>query len=221
VRADPAARDSALDRLAGVRGDVEADSSSRFDGLPRHRASGALDGGPRAWIGQWIPGRPAWLEVRAARELALRELRLEPVAARVRRPTRVRVDADGVRGPQAPVAADGRVVLPRTVRGRAFRVHVLDAAFPPGTPPRAMRRRAVGIGELRARGIGRLRVPRAGTVRVPCGPSRWTCAARAPARPPGSCGWSCGRTCGAWTPAGSSGPRRAQGPSPCRPGRST
>jgi hypothetical protein len=81
----------------------------------------------------------------------------------------VRLDADGARGPEAAVAPDGRVLLPRPVRGRAFRLHVMAAAFPPGTPPRAMRRRAVGIGELRAAGIGRLRVPRTGTVRLPCG----------------------------------------------------
>ena len=36
-------------------GDV--DSSARFEGLGRYRASGAFDGGGgRAWIGQWIAG---------------------------------------------------------------------------------------------------------------------------------------------------------------------
>jgi hypothetical protein len=169
VRADPGAPDAALDRLAGVRGGLRAESSSRFDGLPAHRASGAFDGGARAWIGQWIPGRPAWLEFELGRERTLRELRLEPVAARVRRPVRVRLDADGARGPEAAVAPDGRVVLPRPVRGRAFRLHVVAAAFPPGTPGRARRRRAVGIGELRAPGVPRLRVPRAGPLLAPCG----------------------------------------------------
>jgi hypothetical protein len=168
VRAAPGARDSALDRLAGVRGDLRADSSSRWDGLPRYRASGAFDGGPRGWIGQWIPGRPAWLGF-AGGKTTLRDLRLEPVAARVRRPTRVRLDADGRRGPEAAVAPDGRVALPRPVTGRSFRLHVLEAAFPPGTPARARRRRAVGIGELRAAGVERLRVPGTGALRTACG----------------------------------------------------
>ncbi len=170
VRADPGTPDAALDRLAGVRGGgLRAESSSRFDGLPRHRASGAFDGGDRAWIGQWIPGRPAWLGFELARERTLRELRLEPVAARVRRPLRVRLDADGARGPEAAVDRDGRVLLPRRVRGRAFRLHVVAAAFPPGTPARTRRRRAVGIAELRAPGVPRLRVPRAGPLRAACG----------------------------------------------------
>jgi hypothetical protein len=188
VRADPGAPDAALDRLAGVRGGLRAESSSRFDGLPVHRASGAFDGGSRAWIGQWIPGRPAWLGFELPRERTVRELRLEAVPARVRRPVRVRLDADGARGPEAAVAPDGRILLPRPVRGRAFRLHVVAAAFPPGTPERARRRRAVGIAELRAPGVPRLRVPRAGPLRAPCGavaagllrPGGRTLAARLP-----------------------------------------
>ncbi len=62
---DPRTSDDVLDGLvagrAVGRGEVAVTSSSRFDGLARHRGSGAFDGGDRAWIGQWIPGRPAWL----------------------------------------------------------------------------------------------------------------------------------------------------------------
>ncbi len=169
-RPDPRTPDSAFDRLAGTRGALRAESSSRFAGLPRYRASGAFDGtAARGWVGQWIPGRAAWLAWTTPGPTTLRELTLAPAAVRVRRPTRVALTVDGRREAPLAVGADGRVVLPAPVRGRTFRLDVLRAAFPPGTPPRLRQRRAVGVGELRAAGLPRLEVPRSGRVALPCG----------------------------------------------------
>jgi len=179
VSVDPRASDGALDRLAGTTGAVAATSSSRFENRPRHRASGAFDGGSRAWVGQWIAGRPAWIAWRARTELTLRTLRLEPARLRVRRPTVVTLRADGGR-PTAPLAVgrDGRVVLPQALRGRAFRLDVVRARLVPGTPGRERRRRAVAIGELRAPGLERVRVPRDGGVRGACGAAAFAVGGR-------------------------------------------
>jgi arabinofuranan 3-O-arabinosyltransferase len=170
---DPRTADDVLDGLirgqAIARGAVSATSSSRFDGLARHRASGAFDGGDRAWIGQWIPGRPAWLawETPAARTVT--RLVLTPAAVRVRRPTRVRLTVDGHAEAPVHVGPLGLVTLPRGVRGRHFRLDVLDARFPTGTSGRDRQRRAVGIGEIAGAGVPALRSPRRGTVALACG----------------------------------------------------
>lgn len=184
VRADPATPDSTFDALArgdgpraGSRGD-SAESSSRFGGLPRYRASGAFDGGTRAWVGQWIPGAPAWLAWTSRRAATLRSLTLTPAPLRVRRPTRVRLTVDGTQGPVLPVVG-GRVTLPRPVTGHRFRLDVVAAAFPPGTPKALQERRAVGIGELEAPGLPRLTVPRRGRVALPCGTAAISLGARA------------------------------------------
>src|SRR5262249_46007400 len=56
---DPRTPDATLDAIAGTRGAATVDSSSHFENAPRYRGSGAFDGTPaRAWIGQWIAGRP-------------------------------------------------------------------------------------------------------------------------------------------------------------------
>ena len=173
---DPRTADDVLDGLVGGsvarRGTTTATSSSRFDGLARHRASGAFDRDGRAWIGQWIPGRPAWLgwTVPAVRTVA--RLVLTPPGVRVRRPTRVRLTADGHAGAPVAVGPLGLVTLPRPVRGRHFRLDVLDARFPAGTSGRDRQRRAVGIGEITGAGVLALRASRAsrgGTVALPCG----------------------------------------------------
>ncbi len=167
---DAESRDGVRPR-AGTAPEVRrnsAESSSRFGGLPRYRASGAFDGGIRAWIGQWIPGAPAWLAWTTRRATTLRTLRLDPAPLRVRRPTRVQLTVDGRRGPELPVR-DGRVVLPRDVRGTRFRLDIVGAAFPPGTSRGLRERRAVGIGELRAPGVPRLTARRTGPVSLPCG----------------------------------------------------
>ncbi len=186
---DPRTADDVLDRLVGgrdvargegsaatrfggrgvARGAVSVTSSSRFDGLARYRASGAFDGGDRAWIGQWIPGRPAWLGWTTATPRTVRQLVLRPAAVHVRRPTRVRLTVDGHAEAPIRVGSLGLVTLPRTVRGRQFRLDVLAARFPAGTSARDRQRRAVGIGEVAGAGVPPLRVPRHGTVALPCG----------------------------------------------------
>jgi hypothetical protein len=174
----PGTRDGELDRLAGTRGPGAAWSSSRFEGAPRYRASGAFDGGRRAWLGQWIPGRPAWLAWRTARPVTLRRLRIVPARADVRAPTIVRLRASGTAAiVTASVGPGGVVRLPRPMPGTRFRLDVLDAAFRPRAPGWIRRRRAVGIGELRGAGL-RLRVPRGGRLRAPCGAAAVTLGSR-------------------------------------------
>ncbi len=170
---DPRTADDVLDELVRgpgvVRGPVAVTSSSRFDGLARHRASGVFDGGDRSWIGQWIPGRPAWLgwTVRAPRTVT--RMVLAPPPVRVRRPTRVRLTVDGRAQADVDVGPLGLVTLPHAVRGRRFRLDILDARFPTGTSGQDRQRRAVGIGEVLGAGVPVLRTPRRGSVVLPCG----------------------------------------------------
>ncbi len=170
--------DAELDTLAGVTGDLRVDGSARYEGLPRHRASGAFDGGApgsspgaqgRDWIASWVGGRRAWLSWTWPRAHRLKRLRLTPPSVRVRRPTRVRLEVDGVGTPVLDVAPDGLVSLPTPLTGRTVRLTVVGARFPAGTPERLKQRRAVGIGEVRAAGLPRLDVPRGGALDLPCG----------------------------------------------------
>jgi arabinofuranan 3-O-arabinosyltransferase len=155
------APDSEIDRLAGVRGRFA--SSGRFEGRPGARASSAFDGTPRAWIGSFEPGRPAWIEWTVPRAATISELRLAPPRERVRRPTLVRLG-----GMTVPVQ-DGTVTLARPVRGRRFRLEILEAEFPAGTPGVIRQRRAVGIGEIEGAGVPRVDVPRSGPLNARCG----------------------------------------------------
>lgn len=182
---DPRLPDDAIDRLVagprargGATGAGTATSSSRYEGLGRLRASGAFDRGARAWIGEWIAGRPAWIGWRTARPTSVRALRLRPPHVVVRRPTRVRLVVDGRPGPALAVGPGGRVRLPGAVRGRAFRLDVLAARFPPRTPGAVRQRRAVGIGEVEGTGMPGLRAPAGGAVRLPCGAASLAVAGR-------------------------------------------
>ncbi|HWH92965.1 MAG TPA: alpha-(1-_3)-arabinofuranosyltransferase family protein, partial [Baekduia sp.] len=137
------------------------DSSARFEGLGRYRGSGAFDGdGGRAWLGQWIAGRPAWLAWQTAQPVTVRRLVLDPPGVRVRRPTKVALRVDGGTPVAADVAAGGVVALPTALTGRRFRLDVLAARFPPATPARDRDRRAVGIGEVRGAGTRVVAPPR-------------------------------------------------------------
>jgi hypothetical protein len=157
----PEAADSAIDRLVGAGERIHADGSGRFEGRPGFRASSALDADPAtAWVAPWQPDDPAWLQVSAARELTLRELRVTPGPAGVRAPSMVRVEWPGGRTGRLAVTG-GRVRLPRPVRTRAFTLRVLRAG--PG------RVAAVGIGELTAPGLGRIHVRRNGALPRRCG----------------------------------------------------
>jgi arabinofuranan 3-O-arabinosyltransferase len=164
VHAAAIAPDDALDRLAGTSGPGFATSSARFDNRPGYRASSAFDGDPGTpWVGQWIPGRPAFLEWTTRRPVSVRRLRLVAAPLVVRSPTQVELN-----GRRATVGADGAVTFPSAIRGTRFRLDIVRAAFPGGTPGRVRQRRAVAIGELRGAGL-RLSVPRSGALDAPCG----------------------------------------------------
>jgi hypothetical protein len=164
------APDAVFAGLDGDRRDAAFASSSRLEGMGRYRASGAFDGGgARSWAGQWVPGHAAWLSWAVARPRTVRALTLDPPTVRVRRPTRVRLTVDAVAGRTVPVGAGGRVALPWPVRGRRFRLDILDARWPAATPGRIRQRRAVGIGEVRGAGVAPFSPPRTGTVSLPCG----------------------------------------------------
>ncbi len=166
----PTASDAALDRLAGAPGGFT--SSGRFEGRAGRRASSAFDGTPRPWIGSWLGH--AWLQWTGA--ATLRSLRLAPVPG-VRRPTLVRLRVDGRALAPLPVRA-GRVTLPAPVHGRTFRLEILRAAFPPGTPGRVKQRRAVGIAEITGPGVPRAKVPRGGALHGGCGDLAGTLSGR-------------------------------------------
>jgi arabinofuranan 3-O-arabinosyltransferase len=166
------ARDSELDRLAGLRGPVRFDSSGRFKNQPRYRASKAFDGrGGTAWIGIWA--RPStshpWISWTSRRAMTVSRLRLAPAAAPIRRPTVVRVSWSGGSTPPLHVGANGTVALPHAVRARGFRLTVLAARFAPGSGPREWSTRAVGIGSVTVPGLRPVPAPTAGPLRARCG----------------------------------------------------
>jgi arabinofuranan 3-O-arabinosyltransferase len=166
----PDAPDTAVDALAGTAGRDGFLSSGRFEGRPDRRASRAFDGDPATgWIGLWLPGRPAWVAWETPRPRVVRRLVLRAPATTMRRPTRVRLGWDGGTTPALRVGADGAVVLPRAVRGRAFRLEILAAAFPPGTPGRVRQRRAVGIAEIAGAGVRARARPASRPVAAACG----------------------------------------------------
>jgi len=165
------------DAAAGGSAGLAFDSSGRFEGRPGFRASSAFDSSPRPWIGSWLDGRTAWIEWKTPRLATVRQLRLEPARATVRRPTLVRVVGDDAASPAVAVAADGRVELPEPLRGRTFRLEILRAAFPAGASGVARRRRAVGIREITGAGVPIAHVPRRGRVRSRCGDVQGTLGA--------------------------------------------
>lgn len=166
---DPAAPDLALDTLAGVPAGWRYASSSRFEGRPRNRASSAFDRRPAtAWVADRVAGGPdPWLQVRAPAPFAVRRFRLVPGGAQYAFPSLVRVEIGGRRF-AVPVGADGRVALPRSVRGRTLRITVLNARLAQGA---ALARllRAVAIREVAVPGLRPPRPRRQGAVITPCG----------------------------------------------------
>ncbi|MDX6656053.1 MAG: arabinofuranan 3-O-arabinosyltransferase, partial [Solirubrobacteraceae bacterium] len=164
VHVAPTASDAAIDRLAGATGGGTATSSSRFENRPVNRASSAFDGvAGTAWTGQWIPGRAAFLAWTTRRPATIKHLKLVAPDFVARFPKLVSLN-----GTQAPVGADGSVTFPAPVRGTAFRLDIVRAAFPGGTPGRLRQRRAVAIAEVLGAHL-RLAVPRAGALPKACG----------------------------------------------------
>jgi hypothetical protein len=87
------------------------------------------------------------------------------------------------------VADDGRVRLPGGVRGRSFRLEVLDARLSAGAPAQSRARTAVGIAELRGPGVPRAAPNRPGrrSLHGRCGDAALTVDGRPlPLRPVGS-----------------------------------
>jgi hypothetical protein len=171
------APDAVFGALLGDARDAAFSSSSRFEGLGRYRSSGAFDGaGGRAWIGQWVPGHAAWIGWTTPRATTVSRLTLDAPAVRVRHATRIRLTADGTASPDLPVTTGGVVTLPSPLRGRTFRLEILDARWPAGTPGRIQQRRAVGIGELHGAGVTTVHPRRTGPLSPPCGTATVTAA---------------------------------------------
>jgi len=172
VSVSPSAPDDALDRLAGTTAGARMRSSSRFEGRPSLRASAAFDGDPRGgWVGEWAPGRRAWIEWKAAAAaVPPRRLQVSP-APGARAPTLVRLWAGPVASDPLRVDPAGGVeVAPGLPRARRLRLEVLDAAWPSGTPAWMRERPAVGIAELGGPGLPRVRTARrTGAVPRRCG----------------------------------------------------
>ena len=179
------ARRDVLDALAGTRGAAHGRLLGALRGPRRATAARARSTATRgrAWIGQWIAGRPAWLAWRRARARSpsggsprpARRPRAAPDARAARR-------VDGARRAPLAVGADGAVALPRA--GPGTRV-------PPRRPRRALPGRDAGArpasaarsGSARcaARACRRCAVPRRRRrSTLPCGAARrrrWTGAA--------------------------------------------
>jgi hypothetical protein len=168
----PQTPDDALDRLAGYRGPIRATSSSRFEGRPQWRASGALDGDPgTAWIGDFRPGVAAWLQWRTPGPIRISALTLRPATEPVRTPTLVRVTWPRGSTPPLRVKAGGRVTLPHPVRAAQLRIDVLAAAAPAGAS--AADRSAVGIADVGGAGAtAHVARPHRGALNAPCGSVR-------------------------------------------------
>ena len=166
------AADSTLDRLAGYAGPDTFDSSSRFQNQAAYRASSAFVPGARiGWIGVWArPEAPwPWISWRTPRPQQIARLRLFPSSLPVRRPTVVELSWPGGTTGPLPVRADGSVVPPATVTARAFRLTVLQAAFPARASSRARQAKVVGIGRVSIPRLAPVPIPAQGPLRVRCG----------------------------------------------------
>jgi hypothetical protein len=158
--ASPTAPDDAIDRLVGVPSGWRMTSSSRFEGVPERRASSAFDGSLRhAWVGDL---RSPWIAWRSPRPVSLTRFTLAPGPGDYAVPTSVRVRVDGGAARTARVGGDGTVDLGVTLRGRSFRLEVLETSTGARLP-------AVAIGELRAPGLRPPAPRRAGAFATRCG----------------------------------------------------
>ena len=110
---------------------------------------------------------PAWLEWESERAATVRTLTLDPVDG-VRRPTLVRLKADGEARPPLEVGPAAPSTCPQPLRGRRFRLEILRAAFPPGHAGRGASA-ARGRHRRGARdGVPKVKVPRSDTLGIDC-----------------------------------------------------
>ncbi|MSX02652.1 MAG: DUF3367 domain-containing protein, partial [Actinobacteria bacterium] len=166
------APDSAIDRLAGTRGPLTANSSGRYLGKPGWRASMAFDGSrQRAWLGTWKGSGSASISWKSSTLQTIAALRLAAPTEVVRRPTKVRLIADGRSGETVAVSSGGRVEFSSPVSGRSFTLQIVEARFPSSASGLERQRRAVGIGELTGDALPRLDVPSSGAIKSECGDS--------------------------------------------------
>lgn len=167
----PDAPDHEIDRLAGLAAGWRFDSSSRFEGVPAHRASSAFDGSPDTiWAADAGATRP-FLEWQTPRATSFRRVELEPGPPEYAFPARVRVGTPADPGVEAAVGSDGVVRLPRTLRGSRFRLTVLATRTASG--PAARRGlRAVAIAAARLPGLTPPQIGRAGSFHTRCGELR-------------------------------------------------
>ncbi len=164
---DPRAPDPELDRLAGLERGWRIASSSRFEGLPRRRASSAFDGRDEtAWAGDLLPGRIPWMSWTAPRPTVVRQLRLRPAAPGYAFPARVRITAPGAEAVVAEVSPAGDVVLPHALRTGSVRMEILAVSRPPPGVDRGLR--AVGVAEVEVPGLRPPAVRRHGSFATGC-----------------------------------------------------
>jgi arabinofuranan 3-O-arabinosyltransferase len=163
---NPQAPDPVFDRLTGVPADWRFSSSSRFEGWPIHRASSAFDGNPRtAWVGNYLRQQFAWISVRAPQPFSVRTFRLRPLSSNYAFPTLVEVRGAGGFRRQLPVAPDGTVTLPVTLRTSFLRLNILSLRGSFG--PRELR--AVAISEIEIPGLAPPHPNRSGPFNSRCG----------------------------------------------------
>ena len=146
----PDAPDVEIDRLARLAPGWRFRSASRFEGVPSRRSASAFDGDRRtAWIGDVVPGEPAWIEWKAPEPHRVRSIALRPGPAGYHFPTRVRVTGSGISPFERTVGSDGLIAFPRPRAVRSLRITVL------GSQPRG----TGGVREVRAVAVGELEVP--------------------------------------------------------------
>jgi len=164
---DPAAPDDELDRLARLGSGWRFRSSSRFEGIPRTRASSAFDTDTQtAWVGDHLPGETPWIEWRTPDSRRVGRLRLAPGLAEHSTPARVRISADGGEPVSAEVAPDGEVALRRPLSGSEFRLEIV-ATRRARDPERRLR--SVAIAELEGIGQPAPQPRRVGAFTTRCG----------------------------------------------------
>lgn len=171
---DPAADDTAFDALTALPAGWRMTSSSRFEGIPANRASSAFDRDPSsAWIGDWVKGQSAWIELDAPRAFRVKSLLLNGKGVQdYYFPSRIRVTTDNGTTAVLRVGAYGNVDLPEAVRTRRLRIDIIKA-LPPAGFGGARLLRGLGVSQI---SIAGLRVPtpkRAGTFATSCGSLRF------------------------------------------------
>ncbi len=168
----PSASDAQLDRLAKMPGPSVFTSSSRFEGLPRYRASSAFDGNPgTAWAAEFSPRRLPWVQWRSTTPVAVRELRIAQPAGAFRKANGVTVSTP-LGGFDLPVGADGVVRLPARVTTRSLRITVRTLKALPRATAGKRRPRAIAFTDVDVVGVAKARPRRSGPFTGACGSVR-------------------------------------------------